>query len=88
MYTNSFQSNNNKLKQLALGSIVFLAGCSTDSWTVKPEWMGYKDTPYIECPRDFIQVKVLSNKWQCQPMVWWGLEEQTFRMPPSNPYFR
>ena len=49
--------------------LLMVVGCSTDSWTVNPEWMGYKDTPYIECPRDFIQVKVMKDKWQCQPMV-------------------
>ena len=57
--------------------LLMVVGCSNDTWTVKPEWMGYKDTPYIECPNDFIQVKVMKDKWQCQPMVWWGLEERS-----------
>ena len=58
-------------------AVLFLAGCSTDTWTVKPEWMGYKDNPYITCPSDYIQVRIMKDKWQCQPMVWWGLEERS-----------
>ena len=58
-------------------AVLFLAGCSNDTWSVKPEWMGIKDSPYITCPSDYIQVRLMKDKWQCQPMVWWGLEERS-----------
>jgi len=54
--------------------ILMLVGCSNDTWTVKPEWMGVHTQPW-NCPRGYVNVRIMKDKWQCQPDVWWGIGE-------------
>ena len=63
-------------------SILFLIAltqlsCSS-SFVLKPEWKGIHSQPW-GCPRGYINVRIMKDKWQCQPSIWWGIEDR-------NPY--
>ena len=63
-------------------SILFLISltqlsCSS-SFVLKPEWKGIHSQPW-GCPRGYINVRIMKDKWQCQPNIWWGIEDR-------NPY--
>ena len=67
-----------KLIRSILFLIVLIQTACSSSFVIKPEWMGTHSQPW-GCPRGYVNVRIMKDKWQCQPNIWWGIEDR-------NPY--
>ena len=66
-------------KSIILLLIALMQLSCSSSFVIKPEWMGVHSQPW-NCPQGYINVRIMKDKWQCQPNIWWGIEDR-------NPYY-
>ena len=56
-------------------ALVSLMQLSCSGFVMKEEWKGIHSQPW-NCPKGYVNVRIMKEKWVCQPDIWWGIEDR------------